>query len=397
MASTIVSSLNIKGDSVVAGPVPIEPFIPSSANLFPKMTSQINDAAWELWEFEGFSTDGETAMGVSLYRDARGREKGGFHAEVNAIWPDGKKWGETLYFAESTMTAEGGSPHDGPVYGVWKSVDDRNDALRTITFSITEDNSSAIVCFSVPNKVTGMIELRSSGTARKARLPATEEAALLYPSVYYMFPMGPVTADADLTFTAVSNDGERKLYLRSNDGSHGGMVRGWSSKAWPQFMNDAYYVVANVGPYMLQLLRIVGSAAANHKPHVAARLYRDDELVCSANRVVNRQTRETESTTQERQDVIMIEKILQGENGQEGLTGAFRDKNVGYVIEFVSAQQKRWRFETRHKSAWWSEPTSAPGPEGTGKSGWIETVFGGSDDEMFEGAGVGGQLQIPVP
>jgi hypothetical protein len=33
-------------------------------------------------------------------------EKGGFHAEVNALWGDGRHWGQTLYFAESEVTEE---------------------------------------------------------------------------------------------------------------------------------------------------------------------------------------------------------------------------------------------------------------------------------------------------
>lgn len=302
MATKFVSCLNIKSDAIVAAPVPVEPFVPSSANIFPKMTSHINDTAWELWEFEGFSANGEVTVGVSLYRDARGVEKGGFHAEINAIWPDGKKWSETLYFTESIITAEGDSLNEGQVHGVWKSTDDEGQTTRAISFSIGADQASAIVNFSVPNQVTGTIELRSSGAERKSRLPVSEEAALLCPSVYYMFPMGPVTADVDMTFSAVADDAERKLCIRPNgggDSGYGGMVRGWSSKAWPQFMDDAYYVVAKAGPYMLQLLRIVASATADHGSHVAARLYRGDELLCAANQVLQKQPQEEESVARQ--------------------------------------------------------------------------------------------------
>nr|A0A089GT80.1 RecName: Full=Diels-Alderase gNR600; AltName: Full=Pyrrolocin biosynthesis protein gNR600 [fungal sp. NRRL 50135]AIP87501.1 hypothetical protein gNR600 [fungal sp. NRRL 50135] len=408
MAGTFVSVLDISGDSVVTGPVPVEPFVPGSANLFPKMTSRINDTAWELWEFEGFSAGGEAAVGVSLYRDARGVDKGGFHAEVNAIWPDGRKWGQTLYFAESIVTAEGASPDEGRIHGFWRSNSNTAGgapaAARSITFSISEDLGVATVCFSVPDQVTGTIELRSSGSNRKSCLPATEEAALLYPSVYYMFPMGPVDANADLTFSFSATAGgeieeERKLSVQSRGGGHGGMVRGWSTEAWPQFMNDAYYVVAKVGSYMLQMLRVVGSAAAGHRPYAVARLYLNKELVCAANQAVDAQSAAEGSTaTTQPRDMVAVEKVLSEPKSQEQVvSGAFSDKNIGYVIEFISGQQKRWRFDARHKRAWWSEPTSAPGPGCTGKSGWIEGFLGGSDGETFEGAGVGGQLQIPVP
>ncbi|KAI1117109.1 hypothetical protein F5Y14DRAFT_448492 [Nemania sp. NC0429] len=397
MAKEFVSSLDFNRDAIVAGPVPVEPFVPSSANLFPKMTRCINDAAWELWEFEGFSANGEATVGVSFYRDARGIEERGFHADVNAIWPDGIKWSETLYFTESTIAAEGDSPHDGHVHGVWKSMDGEGRTIRGISFNIEADHSSATVHFSVPNKVTGVIELRSSGADKESRLPGTEKEALLCPSVYYMFPMGPVTAKVDLTFTAVDDDWERRLCIHPSDGGEGGMVRGWSSRAWPQFMDDAYYVVARVGPYKLQLIRIVGSAGAGRRSSAVARLYRGDELLCAANQSIPDEPQEAETTPKlGGQDIVLIEKVPRGNDEQTGLAGAFRDKNIGYAIEFTSAQQKRWRFDARHKRALWSEPTSAPGPECTGKSGWIEAVSGGAEGEMFEGTGVGGQLQIPV-
>ncbi|EAW07627.1 uncharacterized protein ACLA_023410 [Aspergillus clavatus NRRL 1] len=363
MAGTSVSVLDIRDSPIIAGPVLMDPFISGSANLFPKMPSRINDDSWELWEFEAFSDDGETAVGVSLYRDLRGLDQDGFHAELNAIWPDGSKWGETLYFAKSVITAEGSAhSHEGRLSGTMN-----------------------------------LHRILESTSNQKTSLPVTEEAALLYPSVYYTFPMGPQAATVDLTFAAraVGEEG-RKLYIGSENNGHGGMVRGWSSRAWPEFMNEAYYAVAHVGPYMLQLLRVVGSAAAGHMPHAVARLYRDHELVCAANHVLDGTGAEAPAV-----DTIRVEKILPEPNEERqeaGLAGAFRDKNVGYIIEFSSAQQQRhWRFEARHKHAWWSEPTSAPGPDGTGKSGWVEALLGGSKGEAFNGTGVGGQLQIPVP
>ncbi|KAK4868793.1 hypothetical protein LT330_006401 [Penicillium expansum] len=403
MASTSISTLDIRDSCVIAEPVLVDPFVAGSANLFPKMPSGITDGSWELWEFEAFSNDGDTAVGVSLYRDVRGLDQDGFHAELNAIWPDGSKWGETLYFAKSIITAEGSVySHEGRVDGVWKSRNGpdahEGETTRTISFTISPDLSSAIVRFFVPGFVSGTMTLHSIlrlTNNQKTSLPATEEAALLYPSVYYTFPMGPETATVDLTFTVrADSEGERKLYIGAENDGHGGMVRGWSPHAWPQFMTEAYYTVAHIGPYMLQLIRIVGSAAASHKPFAVARLYRDHNLVCAANSVLDDTAAEGPAV----EDTVRVKKILPESNEQAtGLAGAFRDKNVGYIIEFSSTQRQcHWQFEGRHKRAWWSEPTSAPGPDGTGKSGWVEAFVGGSPGEKFNGTGVGGQLQIPV-
>ena len=396
MASTFVSYLNIKGGSVVTGPVPIDPFVPGSANLFPKMINRINDSAWELWEFDAFSKNGETAVSVSFYRDARGLEAGGFHVDLNAIWPDGSKWGEELYFPESSITVE----VDSRVRGVW------NSDTASATFTMAADLSTATVRFSVPGRVNGTIELCSLGDCRESRLPATKELALLGPSVYYIFPMGPTDATTDLAFVVDDGSGtvhEQKSSVHADNGARGSMVRAWSAVAWPGIMTDAYYLSAVAGPYMLQLIRMVSSPATNFTPHVVARLYCNEELVCAAQQVIDTQP-PADGVLAE--DAATVEKVL---DGHRDLTGAFRDKNMGYIIELVEGikgdtqqQGKRYFFKTSHKLAWWSEPTSAPGPQGTGKSGFIEVVFGGSDGgrfggsvgDMFEGAGVAGQLQL---
>ena len=156
-------------------------------------------------------------------------------------------------------------------------------------------------------------------------------------------------------------------------------------------MNDAYYVVGKLGPYNIQILRILGSVFAQHKPCAVARLYRGDEMVCAANCTPDPAVPEEDL---EGKDVVRVSKVF----AEEGLAGTFRDNNTGYVIEFVSARQgKEWKFEVRHERAVWSEATSAPGPDGTGKSGWIEKFTGGAEGEEYSGVGFGGQLQIPVP
>ncbi|EGX90050.1 hypothetical protein CCM_06470 [Cordyceps militaris CM01] len=368
------------------------------------MTDCINDEAWELWEFEAFGAAGTPAVGVSLYRDSRGLEQGGFHAELNAIWEDGSKWGETLHFPLSVVTADGDAAGEGRVTGTWawKGTGEGKEAEGSITFTIDSHLSSAELRFNVPGKVSGEMQLQrlpGSNSPNQANLATSEHCASLYPSVYYLFPMGPVQATASLTFPRFDrSDDEQKLSIGFDQygPGRGGMVRGWSALSWPLFMNDAYYTVAHVGPYTLQLLRVLGSAAAKHLPYAVARLHHGDELVCAANDAVD------DSSQQGAQDhdTVRVDKIFlrDGQDQSGSIFGAFRDKNIGYVIEFKSPRrQQRWVFEARHRLPLWSEPTSAPGPDACGKSGWVEVVSGGLENETFQGSGVSGQLQIPVP
>ncbi|KZF23888.1 hypothetical protein L228DRAFT_238399 [Xylona heveae TC161] len=450
MAKTFVSSLNAAdgSESIVPGasPVPVDPFLPNSANLFPKLVERINDAAWELWQFDGLSSDGETAVTISFYRDTRGLQDGGFHAELNALWPDGSKWGEKLYFTESVITAEGEAAHNGSLRGVWQSQSQSQSQshsqspgeggstrskTNSVSFDIAADLATARVTFSVPDRVEGTLELRALSRAPLgSRLAATEEAAKLGPSVYYLFPLGPAAVAADLVFSLADEtedeaaaaatsletngavngdhkkDKKKTLILRPEDGARGGFVRGWSALAWPQIMTDAYYVCGTAGPYMLQVIRIESSAADGRKPHVVARLYRDGELVCAANQLGERhaqsQTENGGHGHNRDEDVVVVDKLLDG--GEEGwLAGAFRDRNTGYAIEFIQGtkreghqqqqQRKRWRFQARHRRPWWSDYTS---DKGTGKSGFLETILGGSDEEAsFKGSAGAGQLQLP--
>lgn len=394
-----------------SSPITTAPFEPSSPNLFPKLVTSINLDSWELWEFDTFNAkDGKTAIGVSLYRDARGIDKGGFHAELNAIWEDGRKWNETLYFAESAVIQESGDKGYGCVHGVWKSRpgisehgtngQESNAQTDDISFTISADCSAATVRFAVRGRIDGCMKLRSkSVTKLEDRLPTTEQEAQLCPDVFYMFPMGPVISDGEITFCfTASPEEQRSIKISPENGWCGGMVRGWSSKPWPTFMNDAYYVVAHVGPYMLQMLRIVGSAFAQHKPRAVARLYYNNELICSANQVMVLPSDHGNTPPEHQHDTVQVTKIFPDENELNRLVGNYRDKNIGYKIDLVGASDKmQWTFEVRHKRAVWSEPTSAPGPEGTGKSGWIEEVSGGAKGDEFLGSGFGGQLQIPVP
>jgi hypothetical protein len=388
MVASSHSSLVITGDCIKDSPVQPSPFISESANLFSKFPTHISADSWELWEFDTFSPDGTVALGCSLYRDARGVDKGGFHAEVNALWPDGKHWGETLYFAQSEIDED----ETGMVLGNWKAG--TNEGGGSISFNIAADCSVATLRFTVPGKLQGVMALRSITAAPpSSSFPSTEGEAQLCPEVYYMFPMGPVLASFDGTFTFPLGNSEEIRNLRISDG-RGGMVRGWSSRPWPTFMNDAYYVVAHVGPYMFQILRVLGSIFVQHKPYAVARLYYNGELVCAANDIADPAASATDEGLP--RNTVRIVKILPEDS--IGLAGVFRDANVGYVIEFeIIPQTRTWKFNVAHRRAVWSEATSAPGPNSTGKSGWIEAISGGLEGENYEGTGFGGQLQIPVP
>jgi hypothetical protein len=374
------STLNISDGCIIPTPATPSPFLPNTANLFPKLLTGIDASAWELWEFDTIGSDGAVALGCSLYRDARGVDEGGFHAEVNALWGDGRHWGQTLYFAESSVREE----EDGSVRGVWSGEN------GSISFAIDADCEVATVQFDVLGLVEGRVELRSTSiTSPSSRFPGTGEEAQLAPGVFYLFPMGPVVSSVTATFTFPDEAEQRTLDIEAGSG---GMVRGWSHRAWPSFMNDAYYVVGKLGPYNIQILRILGSVFAQYKPRAVARLYYENEMVSAANCIPDPAVSEEDL---EEKDVVRVSKVFAEEGG---LAGTFRDKNTGYVIEFLSAQQgKEWRFEIRHECAVWSEATSAPGPDGTGKSGWIETFTGGAEGEEYAGVGFGGQLQIPVP
>ncbi|KAL4733432.1 hypothetical protein BDV11DRAFT_175693 [Aspergillus similis] len=75
-----ISCLSI-ASAIADGPVPLAPFISSSANLYPKMPEAIDKYAWELWYFDGVTSDGQAAVAVAFFRDALGAPKGRFRAQ----------------------------------------------------------------------------------------------------------------------------------------------------------------------------------------------------------------------------------------------------------------------------------------------------------------------------
>ncbi|KAJ5188375.1 hypothetical protein N7491_004700 [Penicillium cf. griseofulvum] len=164
-------------------------------------------------------------------------------------------------------------------------------------------------------------------------------------------------------------------------------------------MTDSYFLRATVGPYNIQLIRIISDATRGYSHHTLARLWKGQDLVCTTQQVVDRDTAETGRFSG---DAVMVEKIYEV-NESEGVavSGSFRDKNVGYIVEFLqgsasgNGSNKKWRFKIRHNQSWWNMPTSAPGPQATGNTGFLEAASGGLDGETcFKGCGGGGQVQL---
>lgn len=400
MASTFVSHFNALGESIVTGNVPIAGLNVDSGNLFPKMKDRINETAWELWYFDGGTDDGQTAITISFFRDARTLAEGGFRVQVFVMWPDGTQWKDELVFAESFIAAEGDSLANARVDGVWK------DASGSASFTVAADLSMAKLQLAIAGKVTGTLTLQAlSGS--KAGLPQKEEDAELSPGMYYVRPISLAKVDASLIFEtesvqhigynskdeneAVPNITQRKL---SFTGGRGGMDRCWSLHSWPQIMTESYFLRATVGPYTMQVIRIISDNATGNIPHTLARLWKDQTLVCAAHRVAHDEA-EASSLSD---NAILLDKMYEADSDGISVTGNFSDKNTGYTIAFIGKQDgepQRWQFKVHHKRSWWNMPTSAPGPNATGNSGFLEAISGGGKDEQFaHGCGGGGQVQL---
>ncbi|KAF2175885.1 hypothetical protein K469DRAFT_683357 [Zopfia rhizophila CBS 207.26] len=377
MADLLTSHFNIDGDSIVLGPVPVSPFIPGSGNTFPKFVDAIAETAWELWYFDGVSED-RAAIVIGVTRNAEGRKHGGFKVQVFGIWPDETTWHRDLYFPESVVTTAGEA---GDVLGVWKDPPKNS----SISFQVSADSSQAKLTFNVPGVVEGSMSL--------AALPGNtglDTHPELGSSVYYVRPIGQASVTAEMAFYHSESIDPRKLLLGSRGGSaRGGMDRVWSPFSWPQIMTESYYLRAQVGPYAMQVMRIFSDVESGNKPHAVARLYRDGKLICAAQSVVGTGKHEV------LEDSLIVSKVY-GNPTAPGLTGTFRDKNNGYVVEFIQGDVdgQRWQFQVRHDRTLWNMPTSAPGPNATGNTGFVESLVGGLSGEAFIGIGTGGQCEL---
>ncbi|KAK4158309.1 hypothetical protein C8A00DRAFT_10917 [Chaetomidium leptoderma] len=391
MSATSVSYFDIAGDSVVPGPVPVASFAPGVGNVFPKYVDKLSDTAWELWYFDGGSDDGRTAFTVSFFRDARGLKEGGWRVQVFALWPDGAMWNKELYFPESIVTADGSL--DGQVEGVWKERDNHS----SVSFIVEPHVSGATLTFHVPGRVEGTVVMAAMDGNNQG-LPPSEADALLCPDMYYLRPISLADAKANLVFHDINGAASSSREFAFTSG-RGGMDRCWTPFSWPQLLCESYFLRANIGPYKMQLMRILSTEATGRKPYATARLWKGQKLVCAAQRAIlpadlGRLTRDGPVPDQ---DAIVVEKVYENNKDGPGVAGAFRDKNVGYVVHFIrrGKEGERWRFETRHIQPWWNMPTSPPGPNATGNSAFLDTVSGGAQGEAWPaGTGGSGQLEL---
>ncbi|KAJ9150853.1 hypothetical protein NKR23_g3430 [Pleurostoma richardsiae] len=426
---TNMSSSHLKAQtSISPSSVPPSDFLPDSGNLFPKWPHQIDKGTVEVWLFDGIAADASSAVTVSFYRDVL-TAPAGFRVAINANWADGTKWGGHPVFAESVVTSEGPDIANGRVVGVWQSISadgGGGSSSSRASFEVAADLSTARVSFDVPGKVTGTIVLTTSSAFQ--HLPKTAEEAKMSPEAYWMRPIAMAGVTAHLTFTTENPEGtpsEKLLRLDADQGSFGGMDRAWSPLSWAKLISDSWFLRARAGPYLVQAMRLIDRPERGHALHATARLYHNGKLECAAQRAIRAGEGDAEGGggTADAAGasggaggvpdvVVIVEKLfdessdLSRSTGREqggggGVTGAFRDKNVGYRIEFrtgiAGQQQRRWAFESRHRRGWWNTPTGPPGPNATGLSGFVDTFVGGviGSAERFEGVGIAGQGDMP--
>ncbi|KAF5247337.1 hypothetical protein FANTH_6428 [Fusarium anthophilum] len=372
MSENIVSRLNIE-TSIATETITPSPYISGSGNLFPKFVDAISQTSWELWYFDGVSKDDQSAISIGFNRSADGLKHGGFKVQVFTVWPDGHTWHRDLYLPESTVTSE-----DGHITGEWENA----ASGGRVSFSVTRDYSLAVLAFSVPGVVDGTMQLETlPGDSGLNTNP------LAGPQVPYVRPMGRASVRADLSlFSRDSSESEQFILGPS---ANGGMDRVWTLYTWSQVMTESYYLRAQVGPYAMQITHLVSEAESGYKPHTMARLYRDGKLICAANQVLTYEEQDFS------EDSLILSKRYDA-SPEDAVTGAYRDKNTGYVVEFVAkgTAGQRWLFQVDHERIFWNYPTSAPGPDGTGNTGFVESVIGGANKEAFFGVGTGGQCQL---
>ncbi|KAF7155446.1 hypothetical protein CNMCM5623_007517 [Aspergillus felis] len=383
-----ISCLSI-ASAIADGPVPLAPFISGSANLYPKMPERIGKSAWELWYFDGVTSDGQAAVAVAFFRDALGATKGGFRVQVHVLWRDGTPLSTEFYCQKSTVMEY----QDGRVVGTWQ--DSGPSGLREASFDIAPDLSTASLSFQDPTVVSGSITL--TRIHDHTLLPTDEKEVEFGIDVYYIRPFAISAAVVDLELRSDSGE-PRQFTLRQEDKAIGGMDRFWTHLSWPQIMSESYHLRAGAGPYRLHVLRILSTSSTGKVPYGSARLYKDNQVICAPQTAINHGEQKCEA------DYMIVTKLYC--DAKEAVRGKFRDANVGYRIEFVQQDAGKilghWRFDAVNCHPWWNLPTSAPGPDGTGNSGFMVKVSGGmlagegdSGNEMCEGFGGAGQAELP--
>ncbi|KAL2165580.1 hypothetical protein VTG60DRAFT_4282 [Thermothelomyces hinnuleus] len=396
MAITTFTS-TLKGDQFLAdGPTPDADFIPDSANLFPKWPEKLSPTAVETWLFDAIAEDGSAAFTVSFFRNGS-EAPSSFRAAINACWADGTVWSQHLVVPVSVVTSEGPDLGRGQVAGVWRTEEspgsDGSSPHITTSFNIAADLSTATVTFDAPGRISGTLTLRSLGYPT---LPKTAREAETAPGSYWMRPIAMADAALDLTFQVDDparpwETTTKRMLLGPEQRAFGGVDRSWTPKVWAKETTDALFVRAKAGPYVMAMMRLVATSQKNYETTATAALYRDGKLLSLALLALPPDRRDASAVA----DAVRTEKLYDG----DGLPAKYRNKNVGYRLDFrgTGPEKGRWSFDLRHRRAWWSKPTSRPGPDGTGNSGFIVEVTGGLDgsDESFGGWGVTGEVELP--
>lgn len=385
MTTTFISKFTI-AESITSEPVTQSELLLNNGNVFPKFTEKLSKSAVDVWLFDAIAEDGSSAITISFFRDALAAPAG-FRIAINASWADGSIWGTPVVFPESVIISEGSDIGSGPVTGVWKT--DKDDSFAK--FEIAADLSAATVTFNVPGKIIGSLELKSQGFDC---LPRTNKDAEAAPNVYWMRPIAMADATVDITFFSQNPEGNqesRSMQFGKHERAFGGMDRSWESIGWAKAFSDSVFVRAKTGPYVFQIMLLVGKAANNHQLTAAARLYQDGRLICAPLTVLGADSGTTDEVDG---DVLIMKKLFDG----DGLPASFRHANVGYKLEFRSSgtDTQKWVFDTRHHRAWYRKPIGPPGSD-TGASGFIISVTGGLEtaNELFEGWGYEGQVVLP--
>lgn len=374
MASSI-SHFKKDGASVAEGRILPAAHTPRSANIFPKFIDSISKDGWELWFFDCIAPEQRAAVIVGLNRTAQDGTGDGFKVQVTAIWPDSTTWHRDLYFTESIVEATSSETR-----GVWRDT----AKAASVSFVSSDGDRSISLRFDVPGIVLGKMQLQA--------LPGDtglDSDPTLGPSVHYVRPIGRASVTAEMRLFDDATNEARMLQLGTPDlPASGGVDRVWSLGTWPQIMTESYYLRTHVGPYAIQIMRILSDKASGNKPYTMARLYREGKLICAAQDVLE------ESSQQHENDSLVLTKVYHGQD-EESVRGKFVDQNTGYSVVFISKETgNRWKFQITHDRIVWNIPTSAPGPNATGNTGFIERVVGGLDGEAFTGIGTGGQCQL---
>ncbi|KAF2791969.1 hypothetical protein K505DRAFT_418755 [Melanomma pulvis-pyrius CBS 109.77] len=385
MPSANQTSSLVSSGSIVAEPGPETDFFPNSGNLYPKYADKFPRTAVEVWLFDALAPDGSDAFTVSFLRDSMAAPAG-FRVIINASWEDGTNWSHDLILPMSTVTVEGSNPGQGRVTGVWRTADDGEDG-PSASFEVNEDLSISKVTFNVPGRIMGTLTHKSMGYPC---LPKTEDEAKVATEIFWMRPVAMASANLDVAIVTDPSTEPKRMLISADKGGYGGLERSWESIPWAKAVTDSLFVRAKVGPYVLQVMRLVGRPENNYEHTASARLYCDGKLVCSPQRVVDKPDGYTFGDSKAGHAVI-VDKFFDG----EGVPATFRHKNVGYRIEFLS--EAKWSFELRHDRVWWQMPTSKPGPNTTGSSAFVVSVKGGlvGSGDIFEGFGMAGQVEMP--